>query len=271
MHWKSLDQDQLFALMDSFSIVEAAALIAGHPPSSVGDYWDDAGENQIWGLRAGDHHQRMVFDLAKASLERAVLSGRLPALIMGTYHNYGAYKQEANGDWKLLAEPNLSKTFIQRDDLTDWLESRNCRPEFFFSEKVKHDFMNQEHDHYSPKLAATVAAWEAASHATETGAINGSSPKTWIKDWLKVHAVEYGVTNDKETDDAFEQMATTANWKPKGGRPSSKKTSPQINQGQTKRMLDVDKKRTIRSDLDMPLVPPSPHHPVSDIDDDLPF
>ncbi|MGL2992311.1 hypothetical protein ACSVHR_19510 [Acinetobacter nosocomialis] len=61
--WQCLPKEQVFGLMSSFSIVEASALIAGHPPSNCA-------ENTDWnGNPDGTYY------LAKALLHKAILEG----------------------------------------------------------------------------------------------------------------------------------------------------------------------------------------------------
>ena len=266
MKWKCLDQSQIFALMDSFSIIEAAALIAGHPPSNY--MYNDHMES--WYLDNASHNELTVFELAKSSLERAIITGKLTAFIIGKPVRAWAYEDEK--EWKLMAEVDMFKTSVHRDDLIHWLKDRGCYPDFFFPEHEVKDFMNQSHEHYSPKLAATVAAWEAANQAkqnnpTEGKTIEGKTVKAWATTWLQRHAEDYGVSNDKDTKTAFEQMAGIMNWETTGGRAAKvvevEDTSPTNNSTQDR----LVKKTAVVSDL----LINNCYANVSDDDSDLPF
>ncbi|MEC7118810.1 MAG: hypothetical protein VXW65_02770 [Pseudomonadota bacterium] len=269
MRWKCLDQSQIFALMDSFSIIEAAALIAGHPPSSY-KYNEGYGDHPSFWYLDGSNDEQTVFEIARDALERAVTSGILPATIIGDPQNTRAYKNMQA--WELIAELNLSKTSIQRKDLINWLKDRGCYPDFFFPENEVMDFMNPNHEHYSPKLAATVAAWEAANQIKQNSpaegrTIEGKTVKAWATNWLQKHAKGYGVSNGDDTKTAFEQMAGIMNWDTTGGRAAKvvevKDTSPTNSNTQE----EVIKKTAVVSSL---LVNRSYRKPSS-IDDDLPF
>jgi hypothetical protein len=79
--------------------------------------------------------------------------------------------------------------------------------------------LNRDHPRYAPKLAAAVRAWEAAETATQKGA---KSPKTLLIDWLKEHALEFGLSSDgKLNETGIDEVAKVANWKPEGGAPKT--------------------------------------------------
>ena len=254
--------------MDSFSIVEAAALIAGHPPSSY-KYNEGYNGEFIWYLD-GTAEEQEVFDMAKSSIKRAVESDKLPARVIGNPSRTWAYKDEE--DWKLMADLNEFETSIDREDLINWLKDRGCYPDFFFPENEVMDFMNPDHEHYSPKLAATVAAWEAANQAkqnrpAEGKNIDGKTVKAWAIEWLQENAARYRVLNDKETITAFDQMAGIMNWETTGGRSKKvvevKDTSPTNSSTQGR---SIKKTAVVSALKTEPKI-----HIRSDDDSDLPF
>ncbi len=217
MKWKCLDQSQLFALMDDFSIIEVSAIMAGHSPRN---YTFDH-EYGDFCLRNASLEETSTFDVVRGAIERSIMNGLLPATVIGKPERPWAYQHEK--DWQLIAEIDPSKTFIQREDLINWLKDRGCYPDFFFPANKVMDFMDSNHPHYSPKLAATVAAWEAASKTkmedpSETKNIEGKTVKTWATHWLQIHAQKYHVSNDTATTTAFSEMAGIMNWNTTGGR-----------------------------------------------------
>lgn len=266
MKWKCLPKDQIFALMDSFSIIEAAALIAGHPPSNC-RFDDYNGEEYVY-LSSASEEEKATFDLARSSIRRAIEHSGLEATIKTSYHQV-LYKEDFDDAWKAVAAIDEKHTTIDRDDLVGWLAARGCYPEFFFPERLQQDYLNPEHPHYSPKLAAVVAAWQATSEAALNHQLDGKTVKQFGIDWLKQHAATYGVKNNSDTDTAFKDMTTIMNWDTTGGRPSSKPIPP-LNEKEGKHN-ELIKKRSIDSGLlvnreDLLSRPNS-----QDLEDDLPF
>jgi hypothetical protein len=70
-------------------------------------------------------------------------------------------------------------------------------------------YLNPAHDHYSPRLAAAVRAWEAVGGRVINGIV-----KQALSEWLTQHAGEFG----KLSAEAIKQCAYVANWKTTGGR-----------------------------------------------------
>jgi hypothetical protein len=92
---------------------------------------------------------------------------------------------------------------------------------FFFPEAGSTpDYLDPLHPRYAPKLAAAVQAWLAAERES---ALAGKSPKQALITWLRVHAVEFGLTDDdgKLNETGIEEAAKVANWDKKGGAPKT--------------------------------------------------
>lgn len=266
MKWQCLPQEQIFALMDSFSIIEAAALIAGHPPSNY--RLDDYNGNEYYYLDNATDQEKTTFDLAKNSLRHAIEMGNLKACIKAI-PTQTLYKQDITENWQIIGKIDDWLTRIKRDDLVSWLAGRGCYPEFFFPEKLEKDYLNQIHPHYTPKLAAVIAAWEATSEAVEMGNIDGKTVKQFATEWFKNNAENYGVKNDSNTKTAFEEMATIMNWETTGRRTSTKITLALS--GLDAQQVALIKKSTIdpRLKLKKEDLTLKPTH--QNLEDDLPF
>lgn len=79
------------------------------------------------------------------------------------------------------------------------------------------DYLDPMNPRYAPKLAAAVRAWQAVTDP------NGKHPKQALAKWLREHATEFGLADDKgkPNEDGIEQVAKVANWKPGGGAPKT--------------------------------------------------
>jgi hypothetical protein len=134
-------------------------------------------------------------------------------------------KEEQAGEAKYtsFAMPDWNLTAISKKDLNRWLKARQKaekRPSInFFGDSSNNtaDYLNPNHPRYSPKLAATVIAWQSV---TDT---KGKTPKQALEKWLREHAAEYGLTDNegKIIELAIKECAKTANWKPDGGAPKT--------------------------------------------------
>jgi len=70
-------------------------------------------------------------------------------------------------------------------------------------------YLDPTHEHYSPRLAAAVRAWESVG----SGGINGTVKKA-LSEWLTKHTGDFGNLSAEE----IKQCAYVANWKTSGGR-----------------------------------------------------
>lgn len=277
MSWDCLPMNQLFGLMDSFSIIEASALIAGKAPDDVIPEYDCNG-NQIsepYILANATDDQKTVFNMALNGIVSSIESGRLKALIKTTALTQ-LYKTDIESDWNAKYILSKNETRINREELVRWLDSRNCYPDFFFKNKNKPLYLIQDKNpQYSPKLCAIIYAWEATKEAEQNNHLGGVSVKKFASSWLGKHAPEYGVEGVTNYDD----MASIVNWNTKGGRladkPTPMNTIPRLSMNTEDRgsnhndenMLMVDSLVIDKCDLK----PNHYHINGNSLDDDLPF
>lgn len=101
-----------------------------------------------------------------------------------------------------------------------WEEKQN---DFPTSQAAFENLFNEESKFYAPKLAMLFQAWAAVQSEK---AHNTLTPKARIKNWLKKHSAEFGITDLGE--ELRDRMASIANWEPAGGRrPQKAKKSAQ--------------------------------------------
>lgn len=79
------------------------------------------------------------------------------------------------------------------------------------------DYLNPDHPRYAPKLAAAVRAWQFVTEP------NGKHPKQALTKWLRDHAEEFGLVDDKgkPNETGIDEVAKVANWQPGGGAPKT--------------------------------------------------
>jgi hypothetical protein len=83
------------------------------------------------------------------------------------------------------------------------------------------DFLDENHPHYSPKLAAAIDAWQAVT--ADPSLRNGRSVKQALADWLKKNAQKYQLIKEDGTsnESGIKEVAKIANWEQKGGAPKT--------------------------------------------------
>jgi hypothetical protein len=136
------------------------------------------------------------------------------------------YAVDPRDDGDDLPVMNTDDTTIDIESLIIWLKSRGHTTGFFFGgEGSVEPYLDPQNVRYPPKLAAAVKAWIASGNETTT-----QTPKQQITKWVRENAVDYGLTNEDGTliESAIEDIATVANWSPKGGAPKTKIEPPQI-------------------------------------------
>jgi ElaB/YqjD/DUF883 family membrane-anchored ribosome-binding protein len=190
---------------------------------------------------AGDRGYRFYdnnepFDTWRRTIENACESGALPAKKQGqnwriTPAALIAWCQQYSYDCSLRIPRDAGRAVqaeVERDQLkkeverlqAELLEVANrsdesgreadqLRARVAALEAKAPQYLDSTHDHYSPRLAAAVRAWEAVS----SGVINGT-PKQALKKWLGQHASEFKNLSAEEIDSG----AYVANWKTTGGR-----------------------------------------------------
>ena len=209
-----MDEFNYWRLADTFSLVDAAALICGIKPSEIrkNEYGD-----QIY----------FYFSPFEKTPQRDKLNNNISAVLKTIKNAVRAKTLPVSHEAYLFnslpspqgPELNLEETLIDLEDLRNWLASRGFKTDFFFPEGETADYLTKEHPKYAPKLAASVRAWQYAIKLPD----NGKTPKQNIDKWLREHASEFGMTDPdgRPIESAIEQCSKVANWETKGGAPKT--------------------------------------------------
>ncbi|MDB5478403.1 MAG: hypothetical protein JWM96_898 [Alphaproteobacteria bacterium] len=197
-------------LCDHLTVIQASLLVIGEDPA-------DGSEEYVLGWEA--HNRPEGFNAVYAALKGAIRNNNLRARIV---HNSEIVTYSLAGDEKVdrveNIEPDWNLTTVLVEDLKAWLAHRNIKPSFFFSESVDdRDYLDINHPFYSPKLAATIKAWE--SIRDNTSLLKNKTPKQALEKKLREMASLYGFTDEHGMPQrqAIEDMAKVANWSTKGG------------------------------------------------------
>jgi hypothetical protein len=221
--------DGLWFLHDSFTVQQAAALIADFDPNTV--RWNMNGgawfENEH-GLTESEGINRVT--TAFTALVNAINGGTLAATIRrdarlqawDEFPNIGENCRAMHEpDDTQLGEfetgviykesPDWSLTTITRTDLVNWLHSRGMRTGFFFPDASPDTpgYLDSKNPRYPRKLAAAVSAWMAVTEPSK------KSPKQALDKWLREHATDFGLTDaaGNPINAAIEECSKVANWK----------------------------------------------------------
>ncbi len=253
-----------YRLLEDFTIHEAAALIADASPNEV--RYSDCNGDEGWYLNVGDNEKNKIFSICVIALTRAIEKEKLSATIITNARQPNFYESKnSNGckEWIPIGNIDPVKTTIEREDLRTWLKQRGFNQGFFFPENYKNDipYLNPDNIHYPPKLAALVAAWEAAEHDP----IINKNPNSFVAKWLIANADKFNLRDKNQKDVFFEELASVCNWNSAGGR--NGKTSPLVSNDENIKNEELNKKTAISSKL---------HTKVAtivhnDLDDGLPF
>ncbi len=232
----SRDEDEImigyWRLAEELSIREIALLILGHDPEK----FEGAGR-QSTGQRG---YKALVNSLCSAVRRESVLSRRV---------YLRPYSNNPDGTEDDPATLDIDETKIEIESLITWLKSRGHTTGFFFEGVGSVEpYLDPEFERYPPKLAAAVKAWLAAGDAPTS-----QTPKQQIIKWLRENAVHFGLTDDdgKPMDTAIENIATIANWAPKGGAPKTKlEPPPALPKHSPAKPIAAVQKRSFLEDLD---------------------
>lgn len=187
-------------LSEELNIYQTALLIAGVDPSDF-----ERVENANMDMRPTG------YEAAKIALRIAVQSAKIPAAIIEReYNDFGTPR----------VEPDWDETLIEVEEIKKWLSSRGMKTGFFFPDGgTGPEYLDRNHHHYAPKLAAAIHAWEAVS--SDPDSRKGKTPKQALEIWLRAHANDYGLTmgdgNPNKT--GIDDVSKIANWETKGGAP----------------------------------------------------
>jgi len=136
-------------------------------------------------------------------------------------------KRDLNGS------PVYTQSKITREAIIGWLKARGMTTGFFFPEAsdtpADHpatstpEYLNPDHPHYTPKLAAAVKAWQALAGRE----VERKSVKQTLEAWLSERAGELGLLKEDGNPNctALDEIAKVANWNPKGGAPKTPTTT----------------------------------------------
>ncbi|UTV55794.1 hypothetical protein [Burkholderia arboris] len=231
-----MDELDLFRIADTYTLTDAAALLAGAKPSRVRPpskytlprYYLARLENSDADSDDCDNTPE-AFDAALRSLTHAINRERdpLPAMKQFFPIDIGAY-QEAFGELPegLIAKLDPAATTVDAEDLKTWLASRGVKSGFFFPEASDTpDYLDQRHPRYAPKLAAAVKVWLAMEDENlrrTKGAIDA------MEGWLETRYKELGLVHERDNAKnnvkagdmnrtAVEEAAKVANWRQNGG------------------------------------------------------
>lgn len=198
---ESLD---FWRLCDELTVEQAALLVVGENPS--GRHFHVEGTNI--------ELQPKGYVAAKLAISSALRNG----LIEGNITQKNNHDFNNNVSVPVDGSVDVSASIVEVESLRTWLRSRGISSGFFFPTATdKPDYLNSEHPRYAPKLAAAVNAWLAVTTTGKTSA------KQALQKWLREHASEYGMTDDKgnPVNKATLECATIANWDTSGGAPKS--------------------------------------------------
>lgn len=210
-------------LCDELSVIQAALLIAGQDPAINIEYVEG------WKVE----ERPAGYEAAKSGIMNAIINMRLAGTVRYSTRHPHSYKEDAdhdeheerdgNGDTVFVKNcPDPMLTTVEVQALQEWLASRRLNTGFFFQNTQEApNYLNSQHPHYAPKLAAAIKAWEAMT--TNPDLMQSRTAKQAMIKWLRQHANEYGLTKDdgNPNENGIEDIAKIANWDSKGGAPKS--------------------------------------------------
>ncbi len=238
----------LWLLAEELTVRQAAILLLNEDPEQFP--WAEYPEQK--------NHSPIGYSAARQVIVSALLSekvdGRREWKTETRYNpdGYEAYQGELEG--VICAD----RSTINMDSLRAWLDSKNVTVEQFVGlAGTSEDFLDREDPAYSPKLAATVAAWR---HVKKTK-VNGMSVKQQLMDWLRDNSARYWPDglDAKVTDTFLKEAARIANWDADGGRPSLNEQKNTDESPPAKRDFEITNSKDFSKDYS------------SEFDDEIPF
>lgn len=257
---KGISNDEVFKLMDAFSVVDASCLIAGVSPNQA-YYEDNWGE---WGIRRNSNDPENagdVFSIALNALINSIKTNKLNAVIvLENYNTKHLTKASMSKDWLLTHDIDAKRTTIDRNDLISWLKQKKVFPDVFFPQGRISDISNTEHKFYCPKLHLIVDAWESLF----TADIQSTTIKKHLEQYMCENKTKYrGLADTKES--SISSLAEIANFD-KGG--STIVGNPLHHFGVEEYIESVEvKKQPINPQIYAEI----PSNVEVDLDSDLPF
>lgn len=223
-------------LAEELTLQDAALLILGLDPTRFGGVERKAA-------------QPSGYAALRASLIAAARRGSVVSRIVGYEREVLDPDGKYLGELEIAGSVDPSSSYVDVGSLIAWLKSRGHTTGFFFERGGSIEpYLDPENPRYPQKLAAAVKAWIAAGEAPTS-----QTPKQQIMKWLRENAVHFGLSgeNGKAIESAIEDIATVANWAPKGGAPKTKTEPPPASPkpSPSKPKAEV-KKRSFADDLD---------------------
>lgn len=238
-----MNHTDVLKLMSSFSLKEAASLIAGYNHlevdrlnaeiRAVSGSFDDYSPELIKQYEEKFPKQDMLENLIVRAIEDKVLVPyRLVRLATPTYVLFSSEIEK----WELNSEIDRNMSRVTFEGVRDWLETMGCTDGYFFSNthkgidrgnldnqyKNRPDPMNRESKFFAPKLAAAIEAWETLQQDPKLQDANAVVKAA--TDWLTENAERLSIlwTDPKTGKTAppkstTEAMAKIINWNDKGG------------------------------------------------------
>ena len=211
----------LWLLAEELTVRQAALLLLNEDP----ERWPYAESIPT------EQNRPKNYAAARQVISSALVSGKVKGQVVPktetVYSNAGADSREET----IVGSVEGDQSTIQMNSLKDWLASKNITVEQFMGlSSTSEDFSDREAQSYSPKLAATVAAWR---HVKQNR-ISGLSIKQQLADWLGENGARYWPDEDsaKVTDTFVKEAARIANWDADGGRPAQFDPSTEKNQNE---------------------------------------
>jgi hypothetical protein len=178
------------------------------------------------------------YEAVSTAVKNAIRRGKLRAHVIHQGCDYGWLEEPISPDVEvarthegryvaLQHEPDWHRTTISVEDIRAWLESRNVTGGFFFSAKTASvAYLDANHKHYAPKLAAALEAWQAVD--SDPSLTRNRSVKEALTIWLNKSAARFGLVKEDGTPNktAIQEAAKVANWDTKGGAPKTAENLP---------------------------------------------
>lgn len=203
-----MDELDFWRLCDDLTVIQAALLLAGCPPSQDVEYMV---------IHGSSAEKPRAYEAAREAIANALRRGTIRGDIVPMYE----YDINGNVRGEIEDSIDVRSSRVEVDSLRAFLGSRGFRTSFFFPERtVAQDYLDSKHPRYAPKLAAAVYAWQATDGESATA---GKSPKQALTKWLREHASEFGLTDEegKPNETGIEEAAKVANWQRSGGAPKT--------------------------------------------------
>ena len=194
-------------LTDELTVVQAALLVADEDPGTKAEMVESL----------SNENRPPRYEAAKQAIKTALLKEQIKGELV--HEEY--YDQEIEELFEQPGTVDIFRSRVNVESLRGWLESRGFDHGFFFPQRTeKPDYMDRNHEHYAPKLAAAVGAWLAT---VDNSTLQGKHPKQALMKWLRENAADYEITDGEGNPQEYplEEIAKIANWKPTGGAPKT--------------------------------------------------